>query len=255
MTAVAKPQDTVRAETWSGANAKGPRLGSEQKCNGTRRRKLDVGRRATPSNSGAQPAQGSAPRLRPCPFSEFTGGRRRRKERVDLRRSEDESRACLLLPGAMLRSCAMRLRTFGAAGGGGLPPPCAPRTARRSFVSEVVDKDCALPNPSWSKDLRLLFDQFMKKCEEGSWKRLPSYKRTLTQHFKDFRTHYVDPKLLKEEQIPNAQIFTRSFEDGLGFEYVMFCNDAEKKVVCFFQGGPHLQGTPGFIMEWMLDEV
>uniref|UniRef100_A0A250Y9Z9 Acyl-coenzyme A thioesterase THEM4 n=1 Tax=Castor canadensis TaxID=51338 RepID=A0A250Y9Z9_CASCN len=44
-----------------------------------------------------------------------------------------------------------------------------------------------------------------------------------------------------------AQNFTRSFEDGLGFEYVMFCNDIEKMVVCFFQGGPHLQGVPGFI--------
>ncbi|XP_005414594.1 PREDICTED: acyl-coenzyme A thioesterase THEM4 [Chinchilla lanigera] len=143
----------------------------------------------------------------------------------------------------MLRSCAARLRTLGASRGGAR----GPGAARRSFASEeVVDKDCALPNPSWSKDLRLLFDQFMKKCEEGSWKRLPSYKRSSTQNFKDFRTHYVDPKLLKEEQMSEAQLFTRSFEDGLGFEYVMFCNDAEKRVVCFFQGGPRLQGVPGF---------
>jgi thioesterase superfamily protein 4 len=50
---------------------------------------------------------------------------------------------------------------------------------------------------------------------------------------------------MKEEQMSQAQNFTRSFEDGLGFEYVMFCNDIEKMVVCFFQGGPHLQGVPG----------
>lgn len=127
------------------------------------------------------------------------------------------------------------------------PPGGGPRGARRSFASEeVIDKDHALPNPSWSTDLRFLFDQFMKKCEEGSWKRLPSYKRNSTQKFQDFKTHYVDPKLLKEEQMPGAQLFTRSFEDGLGFEYVMFCNDVENRVVCFFQGGPHLQGMPGF---------
>ncbi|KAM6168255.1 acyl-coenzyme A thioesterase THEM4 [Erethizon dorsatum] len=146
----------------------------------------------------------------------------------------------------MLRSCAARLRTLGAPRGGARPTALEPGGARRSFASEeIVDKDHALPNPSWSKDLRLLFDQFMKKCEEGSWKRLPSYKRNSTQ-FQNFKTHYLDPKFLKEQQMSEAQQFTRSFEDGLGFEYVMFCNDAEKRVVCFFQGGPHLQGAPGF---------
>ncbi|XP_021121628.1 acyl-coenzyme A thioesterase THEM4 [Heterocephalus glaber] len=137
----------------------------------------------------------------------------------------------------MLRSCAARFRALGAPRG----------SARRSFASEnVPDRDHALPNFSWHKDLRLLFDQFMKKCEAGSWKRLPSYKRSLPETVQDFQTLYVDPKLLKKQPISQAQLFTRSFEDGLGFEYVMFCNDAEKRVVCFFQGGPHLQGTPGF---------
>ncbi|KAF6076125.1 thioesterase superfamily member 4 [Phyllostomus discolor] len=27
----------------------------------------------------------------------------------------------------------------------------------------------------------------------------------------------------------------------------MFYNDAEKRTVCLFQGGPHLQGMPGFL--------
>ncbi|KFO18234.1 Thioesterase superfamily member 4 [Fukomys damarensis] len=117
--------------------------------------------------------------------------------------------------------------------------------ARRSFASEnVVNRDHALPNPSWNKDLRLLFDQFMRKCEAGSWKRLPSNNHS-PQSFQDFQTRFVDPKLPKE-QISQARLFTRSFEDGLGFEYVMFCNDAEKRVVCFFQAGPYLQGAPGF---------
>ncbi|XP_062048257.1 acyl-coenzyme A thioesterase THEM4 isoform X1 [Lepus europaeus] len=122
----------------------------------------------------------------------------------------------------MLRSCAARLRTLGA----------VPGPARRPFSSEkAIQKDYSLPNPSWTKDIRLLYDQFMKKCEDGSWKRLPSYKYT----------KFV------EEQTPKAQIFTRSLEEGLGFEYVMFHNDAEKRVVCVFQGGPHLQGNHGYV--------
>ncbi|KAG3281564.1 thioesterase superfamily member 4 [Ictidomys tridecemlineatus] len=121
---------------------------------------------------------------------------------------------------------------------------CGPLT--RSFSSEkVIQKDCALPNPSWSKDLRLLFDRFMKKCEDGSWKRLPSYKQFFSKNFQGFQTLYLDPSLVKGEE--RAQLFTRSFEDGLGFEYVMFYNDAEKRVLCFLQVGPHLQGAPGFV--------
>ncbi|XP_036045168.1 acyl-coenzyme A thioesterase THEM4 isoform X3 [Onychomys torridus] len=116
----------------------------------------------------------------------------------------------------MLRSCAARLRTLGA-------PPAKPRGAVwRLFSSEkVIHKDYGLPNPSWSKDLRLLFDQFMKKCEDGSWKRLPSYRQNPIQTFKEFQTRFVDPRsITKEEQISKAQQFSRSLEEGLGFEFV-----------------------------------
>lgn len=136
----------------------------------------------------------------------------------------------------------MRLRTLGA------KPAKRPGAARRLFSSEkVVRKDYALPNPSWTKDLRLLFDQFMKKCEDGSWKRLPSYRQNPTQALHEFQTRFVDSKFKKEEQISKAQQFTRSFEEGLGFEYVMFYNNVEKRMVCLFQGGLHLQGVPGFV--------
>lgn len=141
----------------------------------------------------------------------------------------------------MLRSCAARLRTLGA------PPARRPGLVWRLFSSEkVIHKDYGLPNPSWSKDLRLLFDQFMKKCEDGSWKRLPSYRQN-PQIFKDFQTRFVDPRFAKEEQMTKAQQFSRSFEEGLGFEYVMFYNKAEKRMVCLFQSGLHLQGVPGYV--------
>ncbi|XP_059886043.1 acyl-coenzyme A thioesterase THEM4 [Delphinus delphis] len=135
----------------------------------------------------------------------------------------------------MLRSCTAALRTLRALRGrreGACPAARDPVLARRWFSTEkVIPKDYALPNPSWSKDLRLLFDQFMKKCEDGSWERLPSYKNS---------------KLVKE-QLSQAQLFTRGYEDGLGFEYVIFYNDDEKRTVCLFQGGPYLQGVPGFL--------
>nr|BAE24206.1 unnamed protein product [Mus musculus] len=86
----------------------------------------------------------------------------------------------------MLRNCAMRLRTLGAT------PARRPGAARRLFSSEkVIRKDYALPNPSWTKDLRLLFDQFMKKCEDGSWKRMPSHRQNPTRAIQEFQTLFV----------------------------------------------------------------
>ncbi|XP_012870466.1 PREDICTED: acyl-coenzyme A thioesterase THEM4 [Dipodomys ordii] len=141
-------------------------------------------------------------------------------------------------PRAMLRSGATHLRTLRSGS----------VEVWRSFSSEkVTHKDHAVPNPSWSKDLRFLFDQFMKKCEDGSWKRLSSYRKLPPEHLKDFQTQFIDPSYSKEEYMLKSQLFTRSFEDGMGFEYVVFCNDVEKKTVCLFQGGPFLQGVPGFL--------
>ncbi|XP_045039041.2 acyl-coenzyme A thioesterase THEM4 [Desmodus rotundus] len=156
----------------------------------------------------------------------------------------------------MLRSCAARLSALGALPGlwgGARPPARSAGPARRSlFFEAIFPKDCSLPKPSWSKDLRLLFDQFMKKCEDGSWTPLPFYNYKAIPNVHDFITfiHGYFPtttKLIDKEQLSQAQIFTESFKDGLGFEYVMFYNDVEKRIVCLFQGGPHLQGMPGFL--------
>ncbi|XP_019484499.1 PREDICTED: acyl-coenzyme A thioesterase THEM4 [Hipposideros armiger] len=88
----------------------------------------------------------------------------------------------------MLRSCAARLRTLGTLRGGARPPTRNPIPAQRLFSSEeVIPKDRSLPNPSWNKELRLLFEQFMKKCEDGSWTHMPSYSSLNTQ-IRDFKT-------------------------------------------------------------------
>lgn len=100
--------------------------------------------------------------------------------------------------------------------------------------------------------MRLLFDQFVKKCEDGSWKLLPVYNYNAIENVHDFIAfiHGCFPttaKTIDKEQLSQAEIFTENFKDGLGFEYVMFYNDVEKRIVCLFQGGPHLQGIPGFL--------
>ncbi|XP_069334859.1 acyl-coenzyme A thioesterase THEM4 isoform X1 [Eulemur rufifrons] len=145
----------------------------------------------------------------------------------------------------MLRACAKHLRALGAVR---QPLLCEPRPALRSFSSKkVVYKDFSIPNPSWRRDIRLLFDEFMKKCEDGSWKCLPPGKCGSIQRTQDFKTFCLDPELRKEDLRTQTRVFTSSFEEGLGFEYVMFYNDVEKRTVCLFQGGPYLKGMPGFL--------
>ncbi|XP_034510196.1 acyl-coenzyme A thioesterase THEM4 isoform X1 [Ailuropoda melanoleuca] len=149
----------------------------------------------------------------------------------------------------MLRSGALRLCAPGVLRGprrSAAPPTRESRPPPRSFASEVIRVDLSLPNPSWSKDMRLLFDQFMKKTEDGSWKRLPSYKYVSPQRT-EVKTFFPDGKPVKEDHMPQAQLFPRSLEEGLGFEYAMFHNHVENRTVCIFQGGPYLQGASGFL--------
>ncbi|XP_064444617.1 acyl-coenzyme A thioesterase THEM4 isoform X5 [Mirounga angustirostris] len=56
----------------------------------------------------------------------------------------------------------------------------------------------------------------------------------------------ADAKPIKEH-MSQAKLFPRSLEEGLGFEYAMFHNHVENRTVCIFQGGPYLQGVPGFL--------
>ncbi|CAK6439287.1 unnamed protein product [Pipistrellus nathusii] len=145
-------------------------------------------------------------------------------------------------------------RALGALRGvrGGAPPARSLGLSRRLLSFEkVLDKDHSLPKPCWGKDMRRLFDQFTKKCEDGSWIQLASYEQISAQRSQDFSAfiHAYFPsasEVINKEKLSQAQLFTRGFEDGMGFEYVMFYNKAEKRIVCVFQGGPHLQGMPGF---------
>ncbi|XP_077319480.1 acyl-coenzyme A thioesterase THEM4-like [Lithobates pipiens] len=44
-----------------------------------------------------------------------------------------------------------------------------------------------------------------------------------------------------------TRFFTRNLDqEGIGFEYCMFYNEAEKRTVCIFQPGPYLGGLAGY---------
>ncbi|NWJ11756.1 THEM4 thioesterase, partial [Crypturellus undulatus] len=48
------------------------------------------------------------------------------------------------------------------------------------------------------------------------------------------------------ERPGGTRLFLRSIDvEGAGFEYAMFLNASERRVVCLFQPGPYLEGPPG----------
>ncbi|XP_014646228.1 PREDICTED: acyl-coenzyme A thioesterase THEM4-like [Ceratotherium simum simum] len=55
-------------------------------------------------------------------------------------------------------------------------------------------------------------------------------------------------KAVPVQMIEDARLFLQITEmETLGFEYVIFHNDSEKKCICLFQPGPLLEGLPGII--------
>uniref|UniRef100_A0A8W4F7H0 Uncharacterized protein n=1 Tax=Sus scrofa TaxID=9823 RepID=A0A8W4F7H0_PIG len=89
--------------------------------------------------------------------------------------------------------------------------PFSPLFTRSFSTEDVIHKDYALPNPSWSKGLRLLFDQHMKKCDDGSWRRLPSHTSKPTQKSQDFKTlflHRNSYSLIKNIEVSNIKLGT-----------------------------------------------
>nr|XP_033780820.1 acyl-coenzyme A thioesterase THEM4 isoform X2 [Geotrypetes seraphini] len=101
-------------------------------------------------------------------------------------------------------------------------------------------KDFSLPNSSWSQSMRNLYNKYMELSQQGSWIRLPSYNATVT-HFTEQCPNSAKPQV-------TTRLFTRNLDvEGLGFEYVVFYNQAEQRTVCIFQAGPYLEGSHGLI--------
>uniref|UniRef100_A0A8B9PRQ6 Acyl-coenzyme A thioesterase THEM4 n=1 Tax=Apteryx owenii TaxID=8824 RepID=A0A8B9PRQ6_APTOW len=120
---------------------------------------------------------------------------------------------------------------------GGLLTVCLSRSIQAAGSQLGQSKDYALPNASWSQDMLDLYNRFLDMTKDGLWKRIPSYNNILD---------HIPGKLTYEKR-KDTRLFLRSIDaEGAGFEYVMFLNTSEKRVVCLFQPGSYLEGHPGF---------
>ncbi|XP_040188414.1 acyl-coenzyme A thioesterase THEM4-like [Rana temporaria] len=94
-------------------------------------------------------------------------------------------------------------------------------------------RDYSLPNSTWNPDTKRLYEELSR---DRSWRRLPSYNTTINP---------LDG--MSAEADGETRLFTRIAErDGVGFEYCMFYKEAEKRMICIFQPGPHLGGVTGY---------
>ncbi|XP_044128178.1 acyl-coenzyme A thioesterase THEM4-like [Bufo gargarizans] len=108
-------------------------------------------------------------------------------------------------------------------------------SVRRQCPTEEL-RDFALPNATWSQSLKDLYNKFMDLSKHGSWRRIPSH-NTIAHHLEG------DPLATGIDK----RMFLRNLDDdGLGFEYCMFYNKDERRMVCLFQPGPYLEGPPGY---------
>ncbi|XP_073442378.1 acyl-coenzyme A thioesterase THEM4-like [Dendrobates tinctorius] len=97
-------------------------------------------------------------------------------------------------------------------------------------------RDFGLPNATWGQNLHDLYNKFLELSKNGNWKRIPSYNTI---------AHHLDGDPL--ETGIGKRMFLRNLDsDGLGFEYCMFYNKNERRMVCLFQPGPYLEGPPGY---------
>ncbi|XP_005601105.3 acyl-coenzyme A thioesterase THEM4 isoform X1 [Equus caballus] len=123
--------------------------------------------------------------------------------------------------------------------------PAQPITVSNSHFQSNI-KDYSIPNASWSPVMVGLYNELMEKTVDGSWTRLPGCWRSL-QLLKEADLARI-AKAVPIQMIEDARLFLRITDtERLGFEYVIFHSDSEKKCVCLFQPGPLLEGLPGII--------
>ncbi|XP_032089906.1 acyl-coenzyme A thioesterase THEM4-like [Thamnophis elegans] len=103
-------------------------------------------------------------------------------------------------------------------------------------------KDFGLPNPSWSREMMAQFEKFTKMSEDGSWERIPSYNNCVDSMPVRSKSGYTPRKH------QDACLFVRNVAtEGRGFEFAMFYNDSERRMVVLLQPGSYLEGMIGFV--------
>ncbi|XP_031463962.1 acyl-coenzyme A thioesterase THEM4-like isoform X2 [Phasianus colchicus] len=132
----------------------------------------------------------------------------------------------------MWRSCGAGARAVVAHGLGRVPPtaPCS-----------VSPQDLAVPNAGWSVAMREQFQHLLRRAADGSWRRIPSYRRGL-----DYLPEVVQ-MVVGPVTGPGPRHFLRNLDaEGAGFEYAIFLHSSGHRTQCLCQLGPYLEGHHGF---------
>ncbi|XP_013915515.1 PREDICTED: acyl-coenzyme A thioesterase THEM4-like, partial [Thamnophis sirtalis] len=100
------------------------------------------------------------------------------------------------------------------------------------------------------------FEKFTKMSEDGSWQHLTSYENGLAASFFFRRFFFFSPPPFvvrsKSGYTPrkhqDACLFVRNVAtEGRGFEFAMFYNDSERRMMVLLQPGSYLEGMIGFV--------
>ncbi|KAG8146958.1 hypothetical protein E2320_014040 [Naja naja] len=101
-------------------------------------------------------------------------------------------------------------------------------------------RDFGVPNPSWSQEMMDQFEKFTKMSEDGSWQRMPSYNNCVDSMPAHSKLGY------KPRKHQDACLFVRNVAtEGRGFEFAMFYNGSERRMVVLLQLGSYLEGMIG----------
>lgn len=132
----------------------------------------------------------------------------------------------------MWRSCGAGARVAVAHGLGRAPP---------TALCSVSPQDLAVPNTGWSAAMCEQFQRLLRRAADGSWRRIPSYRRGL-----DYLPEVVQMAVGVVTR-PGPRLFLRSVdEEGAGFEYAIFLHASGHRTQCLCQLGPYLEGHHGF---------
>lgn len=122
-----------------------------------------------------------------------------------------------------------------------VPPPAA-----EPGPEPGPPRDYAVPNGAWGEPMRRHYRRLLALAAAGPWVRLPSYRRARHHLGGDIAVAPAPPGPAAAAAPGDTRLFLRAIDaEGAGFEYVMFLNGAERRLLCLVQPGPYLEGHPG----------
>ncbi|XP_065607588.1 acyl-coenzyme A thioesterase THEM4-like [Cyrtonyx montezumae] len=132
----------------------------------------------------------------------------------------------------MWRSCGAGVRVAAAHGWGRVLP---------TALCSMSPQDLTVPNAGWSAAMREQYQCLLHRAADGSWRRIPSYRRGLDNL----------PEVLQMAvgmgTGTGPRMFLRNVDvEGAGFEYAIFLHASGHRTECLCQLGPYLEGHHSF---------